>query len=310
MAERKKFVFLKRLVWGLAAGVALSTACTTAVLWPHLPSPGRVAAKVQSDVVYGRADGKDLLMDVYCPSNEVGAKLPVVMYIHGGGWIMGGKSMLAMMPGPAELLRRGYVVVSVDYRLAPHYKFPLMLEDVIAAVHYLRTNAAAYQIDPNRLGVMGDSAGGHLAALLGLTGDSGIFAGEDSSSRVEAVADLYGPTDFINQDQHPSKTTIHLLQKAFGATNANDPILTRASPVTYVTGHAPPFLILHGDHDGLVDIQQSVELNARLKAAGDDSTLVVLTNYAHGYTPLGLKASPDDEARAKLVADFFDRTLR
>lgn len=269
----------------------LSTACSA------------ISSHVQRNVVYSRVGGTALTMDIYYPSSVTNAKHPAVMYIHGGGWVMGDKSMLGLMPGPSELVRRGYLVASIDYRLAPKDKFPAMLVDARAAVRFLRDQAAAFDLDTNRIGVMGDSAGGHIAALLALTD-------ADTAERVQAVVDLYGPTDFTGGDMHASADTVKLLQDAFGATNANDPILWRASPMTYISSNAPPFLILHGDHDSRVGLKQSVELDAGLKAAGVDSTLVVITNYAHGYTPLGLWSNPDATARSKLVADFFDRILR
>ena len=296
--------------WGFGLCILLSVACTSVVMWKHLPAPKTVAAKVQEDMVYGRVDGIDLKMDVYSPSNATGRPTPAVMYIHGGGWKLGGKSMLVMMPGPSELLRRGYLIVSIDYRLAPKYKFPAMLEDAQMALRFLQANAQRFNLDSHRIGVMGDSAGGHLAALLALTATSTRSQGSSTSNRVVAVVDFYGPSDFTSGDLHASKTTIRLLQDAFGATGADDPVLIRASPVSYISSNAPPFLILHGNRDGLVDIKQSEELQERLKAAGVDSTFIVITNFAHGYTPLGLKSSPDNAGLTKLVADFFDRTLR
>lgn len=250
-------------------------------------------------------------MDVFSPTNATGRNLPVVLYVHGGGWQMGTKSMLSMMPGPSELLRRGYLVVTMNYRLAPQHKFPAMIEDAKCAVRFLRAHAKDFRLDPARIGVMGDSSGGHLVALLGLTYDSAGFEGTgwtDQSSRVQAVVDMYGPTDFANGSSN--FITLKLIHDAFGATNTTDPILKRANPVTYVSSRAPPFLILHGDKDNWVDLQQSAELDARLKAAGVDSTFVVITNFAHGYVPLGLKSSPDNTELSNLIADFFDRKLR
>ena len=304
--NKMRSVIGKRLGWCAAWCVLLSAACTSVVLWNRVQPSG----KVDRDVVYGRAAGEELRMDIYYPSNALTAHLPVVMYIHGGGWKLGGKYMLASMPGPEELLRRGYLVVAIDYRLAPKYKFPAMLDDVKEAVRYLRANAPVYNLDTHHIGVMGDSAGGHLAALLALTATNSEPGGEEDFSRVQAVVDLYGPTDFTTGDMHADRTTIKLLKDVFGATGADDPVLKRASPVTYVTSNAPPFLILHGDRDGMVDIKQSVELKTRLKAAGDDATFVTITNYAHGYTPLGRRSSPNNAELSKMVADFFDRTLR
>jgi acetyl esterase/lipase len=271
-------------------------------------------AEVHRNVIYGHAADVELKMDLYIPTNVTSKVLPVVMYVHGGGWQIGSKSMLASIPGSAELLRRGYLVAAINYRLAPKYKFPAMLEDAKCAVRFLRAHAKEYKLDPNHIGVIGDSAGGHLVALLGLTDASAGFEGQGGwsgqSSRVQAVVDFYGPTDFTTMWATNSKISIALIQDAFGAKAAGDPILKRASPVTYVSSHAPPFLILHGDHDGLVELKQSVELHEKLKAAGVSSTFVVITNFSHGFTPWGLKSSPNKAELSKMVADFFDRNLQ
>ncbi len=316
MKQTKQFASGKRLALiacaiGLWAVLIVCVGCSALTFWEKPPTPATVAAKVQSDVIYSRAGGEELTMDVFSPTNVSGRDIPVVLYVHGGGWQMGNKAMLFMMPGPSELLRRGYLVVAINYRLAPQHKFPAMIEDAKCAVRFLRAHAKDFRLDPTRIGVMGDSAGGHLVALVGLTYDSAGFEGTgwtDQSSRVQAVVDMYGPTDFANGNSN--FITLKLIQDAFGATNTTDPILKRANPVTYVSSRAPPFLILHGDKDNLVDLQQSAELDACLKAAGVDSTFVVITNLAHGYVPFGLKSSPDNAELSKLIADFFDQKLR
>jgi acetyl esterase/lipase len=239
---------------------------------------------------------------------------PVVMYVHGGGWRMGDKDMLAMMAGPMELLRRGYVVVSIDYRLAPDFKFPAMLEDAKSAVRYLRAHATEFNLDTAHIGVMGDSAGGHLVALLGLTDARAGFEGEgwtNESSRVQAVVDLYGPSDFTIGPTNLNTMAGRMFKQAFGPTNAADSIIRRASPVTYISSNAPPFLIFHGSKDGLVNINQSKLLFERLQAAGVEAQFVVITNYAHGRAAFGFgMVHPDESERARLIADFFDRHLK
>ena len=316
MEKTKQFAGDKKLAWvacafSLWALLILCVGCSALAFWKKQPLAETVAAKVQSDVIYSRASGEELKMDVFFPTNVAGRKLPVVLYVHGGGWQTGTKSMLSMMAGPSELLRRGYLVVAMNYRLAPKYKFPAMIEDAKSAVRYLRAHARDFNLDPARIGAMGDSSGGHLVALLGLTDANAGFEGEgwtDQPSRVQAVVDLYGPTDFANGNSN--FLTLKFIQDAYGATNTTDPILKSANPVTYVSPRAPPFLILHGDKDNLVDLQQSAELDARLKAAGANSTFVVITNLAHGYVPFGLTASPNNEELSNLIADFFDRNLR
>jgi len=314
MKNRVISIFMKALgavVLGMGALLIIFTACA---VWPTGPKPSVVAAKIQRNVVYGNAGEVKLKMDFYFPADAGGKARPVVMYVHGGGWRMGSKSMIAIIPGPAELLRRGYVVVAINYRLAPEYKFPAMLEDAKCAVRFLRAHAENFKLDPQRIGVMGDSAGGHLAALLGLTDSRAGFEGHcdwsNESSRVQAVVDLYGPSDFADGKTNFNKAAIALVKEAFGAKSANDSILKRASPVTYVSAQAPPFLILHGDRDGLVPLEQSAELNEKLKAAGVSSTFIVITNFSHGFTPFGLKSSPTSVELSKMVADFFDKNLR
>ncbi|HEY5040604.1 MAG TPA: alpha/beta hydrolase [Verrucomicrobiae bacterium] len=301
---------LTLVVFAIGSLLLLATSCA---FWSG-PKPAAVAAKVQRDVVYGRAGGVKLKLDLYFPACDTNQARPVVMYVHGGGWQMGSKAMVAVIPGASELLRHGYVVASINYRLAPTYKFPAMIEDAKCAVRFLRAHAKDFNLDPGRIGVMGDSAGGHLAALLALTDSRAGFDGQggwsNESSRVQAVADLYGPNDLAVGATNLNETAISLMKTAFGATNASDPILARASPVTYVTSNAPPFLILHGDHDGLVPLAQSEELYEKLNAAGASATLVVITNFSHGFTPPGLKSSPGFVELSKIIADFFDKNLR
>jgi acetyl esterase/lipase len=179
-----------------------------------------------------------------------------------------------------------------------------MLDDARTALNFLQANAARFHLDPAHLGVMGDSAGAHLAMLLAL------MPATNTAIPIRAVVDLYGPTDFTGGDTNADPRTVKLLQDTFGATTADDPIFRQVSPVTYVTSHAQPFLILHGNRDTLVDPRQSMELDARLRAAGVDSTLIIVTNFAHGYTPWFRQTTPDPATRSRLIADFFDRTLK
>jgi acetyl esterase/lipase len=286
-----KVKLLKTLLWSGSLGVIGLTACST--------FPG---AKVDADVTYDSAH--HLKLDIYQPVAAPTVPSPVVVYIHGGGWELGDKGMVAMITGPDELLHRGYTVVSIDYRLAPKHRFPAMLDDAKSALRFLHDSAVQYHLDLNRVGVMGDSAGAHIAALLALTQAPG------EAIHVRAVVDLYGPTDFTGGSSNADPRTVKLLQDTFGATGADDPVLGRVSPVTYVTSNAPPFLILHGNRDKMVDLRQSMELDARLRAAGVDSTLIIVTNFAHGYAPWGRKTTPDFPVRTRLIADFFDRTLK
>jgi acetyl esterase/lipase len=205
--------------------------------------------------------------------------------VHGGGWEGGSKDH-----APAEeLVRRGYAVASVGYRLSQHARYPAQIEDCKAAVRWLRANAEKYRLDPERVGVWGASAGGHLAALLGTTGDLRDFdKGEnlDQSSKVQCVIDWFGPTDFLNYGVPPQLQLDQpggLVARLLGGTVRSKPdAAKRASSIFFVQQSAAPFLIMHGDRDELVPLQQSEILHAALKRAGVPSTLRVFRGAGHG----------------------------
>jgi acetyl esterase/lipase len=251
-------------------------------------------------------------MDIYFPKQTENVAIPIVVYLHGGGWTWGDKSRGPGMVDIPELLARGYVVAAVNYRLAPKYKFPAQIEDVKCAMRFLRAHALSLNIDPNRVGVWGSSAGGHLVALLGLTDASaGFDVGEylDQSSRVQAVVDMFGPTDLITLLSGARRVFVRVVQRVFGTTSKDDPKLVRASPLSYVSKDAPPFLILQGDEDYLVPVSQSQELYDRLKAVGANAHLVIIKNAGHGFLPHGTM-NPSRAELTKMIADFFDKNLR
>jgi acetyl esterase/lipase len=268
------------------------------------------APKVDSDVVYCNCQGLALKMDLYYPQ-PVRSALPVVLYIHGGGWYSGDKTSGVGQVDIPELVKRGYLVAAVNYRLAPRYPFPAQIEDVKCAVRYLRANAATYGLDPARIGVFGDSAGGHLAALLGVTDKSCGFDGcedfLDQSSRVQAVVDMCGPSDLtLTFEQNWSM----LIEHVFNTSDPESEIIKRASPVTYVSSDDAPFLIIHGNKDDQVLLNQSAELYSKLISCGVPAGLVVVENAGHEFVPAGGRISPSRAEITRLVGDFFDRYLQ
>jgi acetyl esterase/lipase len=279
----------------------------THVLVPIDPSK---LGKVEHNVTYGTADGVALKMDVYYPEMAEGV-IPAVIYVHGGAWIEGDKETGVGATEIPELRSRGYLVAAVNYRLAPEYKFPAQIEDVKCAVRFLRANAANYGIDPDRIGAWGGSAGGHLVALLGVTDASAGFEGdggyENQSSRVQAVVDMYGPTDLTELFRGVDS---RFAAQIFGIGSNNSDILKSASPVTWISSDDPPFLILHGEEDELVPPSQSKILYDRLVAAGVLATLVMVKNAGHGFLPVGGTIDPSRQEITKMVADFFDRYLK
>lgn len=258
-------------------------------------------ARVERDVEYNRTGDTALLMDMYFPGKSE-APVPAVVYIHGGGWYSGdktGETGKYFIPG---LVARGYLVAAINYRLAPCCRFPAQIEDVKAAVRFLRTNAVVYGIDPEHIGVWGDSAGGHLAALLGVT-----CGREGNADSVQAVADMYGPADltaYYKNDNSPH------IEHVFGVSDCFCETIIQASPLTHVSSDAPPFLIIHGDKDEVVSPGQSQALYDRLASAGVPARLVVVRNAGHLFSPIGGPISPDREEIADLMADFFDEYLK
>ncbi len=252
--------------------------------------------------------GVALNMDVYYPRNMGQGPLPAVVHSHGGGFVGGNRN--TNFVDLQELLAHGYAVVTIAYRLAPAYKWPAMIVDCKCAIRHLRANAAMYDIDPQRLGVYGHSAGGTLAALVGLADPSaGFDVGEhlDISSRVQAVGDLSGDSYFPGRFAAGNAQN---MEPIFGATSIDDPILISASPVTYVSPDDPPFLIVHGEEDELVPVTQSQLLDARLTAAHVPATLVLVANASHMYAPVGGTPTPSRATISKLLADFFDKHLK
>jgi acetyl esterase/lipase len=235
-------------------------------------------------------------LDLYVPASARG--LPLVVWIHGGGWQTGTKAAPAAL---GLLWHGGYAVASLEYRFSSDAIFPAQIEDAKAAIRWLRAHAVEHGLDPNRLGVWGFSAGGHLAALLGASGETKAFdRGENLnvSSRVQAVCDFSGPVDFTKFKETRDSGLERLLG---GPVSQRSALAAQASPLTYVSKTAPPFLIVHGERDDLVPPAQGQLLEQALKKAGADVTFHICPGAGHDPQEAGLN---------ELVGKFFDRTLR
>lgn len=299
--------------WETVAGVMGQT---VDVRWPEAVT--RVPAGRMTSFTYCAMGGVPLSMDVYEPPAQAARPAPAVLYIHGGGWVMGTRksrgigAMLAahdaalFSPLRDRLTARGFVVASIDYRLAPLYRWPAPIEDAKCAVRFLRAHAGELGIDPNRIGAWGASAGGNLAALLGTAGSAaGFDVGEylSESSQVQAVVDMFGPTNVASTDDSDAfARTIFWL--ALGHSAA---LRRSASPVTYVAAGAPPFLIVHGEQDTTIPPRHARQLAERLTAAGTPVTLVMVKGAGHGLNTPGQQPSATD--LVGMVTDFFSRTL-
>ncbi|AKG34852.1 prolyl oligopeptidase family serine peptidase [Paenibacillus durus] len=219
---------------------------------------------------------------------------PLIIYLQGCGWGWSEQDIFAFVPQLAEFAKQGYVVATVQYRGSGKALFPGQLHDVKAAVRFLKANASQYNIDPERVGVWGDSSGAHLALLLGLTEGIEEFDGDreylQESSKVQAIVDWFGPTDFLSMSQYPSvfdHDSPHSPESKLvgGAIQEHKDKARKASPSQYVRPDAPPILMMHGDRDDVVPFEQSLDFFKTMKQAGNDITLYKITGGGHiGFT--------------------------
>ena len=241
---------------------------------------------VHPDLTYVSSGHPRQVLDLYLPS-AVGP-LPLIIWIHGGAFRMGSKQDHV----PFAMLAQGYAIAALNYRLSQHARFPAQIEDCKAAVRWLRAHADTYRLDPSHFASWGESAGGHLAAMLGAAGHERSFdVGEhlEHSSHVQAVLDFFGPTDFRQMDAHRlPEGMVHDPANSPESALVGGPIqdrpaeVARANPITYVTAEAPPFLIVHGDCDPLVPYHQSTLLVAALRAVGVPVTFYTVVGTGHG----------------------------
>jgi acetyl esterase/lipase len=313
--------FARRIVYAFACVMCLCSISAAATGDAPPAGPQKFL-----DVPYVPGGDKAQSLDIYTPGGA-GKALPTLVWIHGGGWSAGDKAGC-----PAYgMVGHGYVAVSINYRLTGQAPWPAQIYDCKAAIRFLRAHAAEYQIDPNRIGVWGASAGGHLVAMLGVTGGVKELEGTEGdaeslkqSSKVQAVCDWFGPTDILalvneatgthlSPDVPVDDATKAKLGKAWhgglisallgGAIWDHYDTAKQASPMTYVTKDAAPILIMQGTADPLVPMDQSKMLDAALKKAGADSTLVLIEGAGHGTGGFG-------KAETLLaVAAFFDKHL-
>jgi len=257
------------------------------------------------DVTYSTSGRQPLRLDIYPPTAARKRQAPLILYIHGGGWVIGSKfSSVRSVPGLRRLIgklrRRGYLFVALDYRMILTHAWPAPLQDIVAALAYLRANAALYNLDPSRVGLLGDSAGGHLAALVALNG----MAGE-----IGAVVDLFGPSDLSYLSRIPGLAPLlpHLLRSERRLTAD---LLRAASPISHISPESPPFLIVQGERDPLVPPAQARTLYRLLSEAGVAAHLIMVENATHALLPLGWPLRPSLREIGREIAAFYDRHLR
>ena len=251
------------------------------------------------DIQYADVDGQRLLMDAHIPDGA--GPFPTAILVHGGGWVAGDKQQyITYIFQP--LTDAGFAWFSINYRLAPQYKFPNDAEDVERAIRFIKTNAAKYKVDPQRIALIGESAGGHLVSYVG--------ARNQPESRVAAVVSMYGIHDFISACVEWKPVPTEILQ-LFGISEVDAeaaPALVKASPVTYIKRDMPPFLLMHGTKDEDVPYAQSVEMCSKMKKAGAHCDLIPIEGAPHGmdhWEPV-----PEFLWYKKALVDWLKKTLQ
>jgi len=264
-------------------------------------------ADTQADIAYAKVGELSLKLDLHRPQTENPA---LIVYVHGGGWRAGSKQDVPI----GKLLDKGFAIASVDYRLSPQAAFPAQVHDIKAAIRFLRANAGVFHINTTKIAIIGSSAGGHLAALVGVTNGNKELEGKvgehlDQSSDVQVIVSYYGASNLetILSQSTPKglEYRIPALKLLLGDTPDKKPELAKlASPVAHLDKKDPPLLLIHGDADPQMPPQQSQELAKAYATLGLPVTLIMLSGSKHGG------AEFYDEERTAIVAKFLDKVLR
>lgn len=264
-------------------------------------------ADTQTDIEYAKVGETSLKLDLHRPQGE---NPPLIVYVHGGGWRAGSKEDVPI----ADLYEKGFAIASVDYRLSTQAVFPAQVQDIKAAIRFLRAKAGLFHINASKIAIIGSSAGGHLAALVGVSNGNQEIEGKvgghlDQSSDLQVIVSYYGASNLesiLSQSTQKGRDfRIPALKLLLGDTPDKKPELAKlASPVTHLDKNDPPLLLIHGDSDPQMPPQQSQELAKAYQALGLPVTLIMLPGSLHGGSEFY------DEERTDLVAKFLDKVLR
>ncbi len=263
-------------------------------------------ADTQADIEYAKVGDVSLKLDLHRPQGE---RPPVIVYVHGGAWRGGSKEDVPI----GSLMERGYAIASVNYRLSTQAVFPAQVHDIKAAIRFLRANAGVYHINADKIVIIGSSAGGHLAALVGVTNGVKALEGTvgehlEQSSDVQGIVSFFGASNLqtiLSQSTaHGLSVRIPALKLLLGDTPDKKPELARlASPVEHLDKNDPPLLMIHGDADPQMPPQQSDELAKGYRGLGLPMTLIVMPGSRHGG------AEFYDDERTVIVSKFLDKVL-
>lgn len=261
--------------------------------------PGQV--QIQDDVVFGTGGGRDLKCDVFLPPDG-NTKRMGILIIHGGGWLQGDKTQLRGYG--IQLARYGYACVCSEYRLSPEAPWPAQIHDCKAALRWMRGNAEALGLDPDRIAVSGNSAGGHLSLMLGATPGDPEFEGDGGhpgvDTSVSAVIAVYPPTLLRASGQLSGA-----IDQLFGTSTPDPEVQNRASPFTYARADFPPTMLVHGNGDDLVPVKESFKMYERLIDEGAKAEMHIYEGAPHAFD-----AIPEfGHQLTDMVALFVDRQL-
>ena len=276
----KQSFFLSRAVW---AFLALTRESASAGLQP-------ARTGMQTDIVFASAGGTNLTLDAFVPQGE--GPFPTCILVHGGAWMNGTKTSY-ITPLFEPLSKAGFTWFTINYRLAPQHRFPACIEDVESAIRWVKTHAPEYKADPQRIALIGESAGGQLVSLAGVRAYDG--------TRVAAVVPFYAPHDMaLRVKQCPSAPA--WVEPLFGVKELNDAAwqaLRDASPINQIRPGLPPYLLIHGTKDDKVPFEQSLGFQEKMRAAGNSCDLIAIEGGSHG---MGGWEKIDPSYKEKLVA--------
>lgn len=322
-SNMKPFALTALLILMISHSLAQPSATTNAPAGParrngpggfdfNRPAPLPAGVKAERNIPYVENGHANQVLDIFLPEKPAEKPLPLMIWIHGGAWLAGNQAN----PAVTYLVNKGFAVASIEYRFSQHAIWPAQAHDCKAAIRFLRANAGKYNFDPDRFAVGGDSAGGHLAAFVGTSGGVAELEGNlgqtNVSSRVQAVVDLFGPTDLtiMGQQSGPGSRIKHDAADSPESKLMGGPIQEKrdfartANPLTCIDKNDPPFLILHGDNDQLVPLGQSTILAKALIDAGVEVTMKTIPGAGHG----GREFYSVDSQR--LIEEFLVRQLK
>lgn len=261
--------------------------------------------KTEKNIVFGKGGEVNLELDLAMPAEGKGP-FPAVVCVHGGGWKAGNRQQLNALTD--VLAKHNFVAITVSYRFAPTHKFPAQIEDCKASVRWLRANAAKYNVNPDKIGAVGFSAGGHLVCLMGAADEKAGLEGNGGnakqSSKLQAVVSYFGPTDFTEKTWVEAIETTFFIPFIGGRFEEKKDAYRKASPIVYCTKAAPPFLFFHGTKDPLVGIEHSQKMEKSLKNLGVSAELVTMEGDGHGWAGEKLTKTITQTVR------FFEEKLK